>query len=174
MKTEPLIIFSTRTGNAFKMAEAAGEYMPCAYTGPYNIFYVDDAMLAEHELLVICYWCDHGSADEATAKLLCELREKKLVLLGTMGARPDTAHGEKVKANVEKRISPGNQLLSHYLCRGSIDLKRTIKRTRIPVGERGHLSLERFEKQKESLGHPDAAELKMAGESVREAVLTLI
>lgn len=174
MKTEPLIVFSTKTGNAFKLAVAAGEGMPCTYTGPYNISYVDDALLAEHELLVLCYWCDHGNADKATSDLLGRLNGKKLVLLGTMGARPDTPHGEKVKERVRENIKKGNQLLAHYLCRGSIDLKRTIKRTLIPEGEYGYLSPDRFEKQKESLGHPDAGELSMAAGTVRAAILPLM
>ena len=52
------------------------------------------------------------------------------------------------------------------LCRGSIDLKRTARKLRIPEGVKGHLSPERFERQKESLGHPDSAEL----EGVKTAV----
>lgn len=59
-------------------------------------------------------------------------------------------------------------LLGHYLCRGSIDLKRTFARTRIPEGQKGHLSKERFEKQKQSLGHPNAEELDGARRAVAE------
>ena len=37
---------------------------------------------------------------------------------------------------------------------------------RIPEGQKGHLSAERFEKQKLSLGHPDEAELAEAKAAV--------
>ena len=63
-------------------------------------------------------------------------------------------------------VSKQNRLVGHYLCRGSIDLKRTARKLRIPEGVKGHLSPERFERQKESLGHPDSAEL----EGVKTAV----
>lgn len=47
-------------------------------------------------------------------------------------------------------------------------MRRTFARTGIPKGEKGHLSMERFEKQKQSLGHPDAEELEGARAAVAE------
>ena len=91
---------------------------------------------------------------------------KKLIVIGTLGVSVDTAHAAKVCANVIALASKHNTLLGHYLCRGSIDLKRTFARTRIPEGQKGHLSMERFEKQKQSLGHPNAEELDAARAAV--------
>ena len=87
------------------------------------------------------------------------MQGKKIIIIGTLGAARDSAHAQKVCENVENLVRENNQLIGHYLCRGSIDLNRTARRLRIPEGQKGHLSPERFEKQKESLGHPDAQEL---------------
>ena len=62
---------------------------------------------------------------------------------------------------------------TYFLCRGSIDLARTARRLRIPEGEKGHLSPERFEKQKESLGHPNAEELAQCQTEVKEFLKAL-
>ena len=76
-------------------------------------------------------------------------------------------------ARVAALASENNSLLAHYLCRGSIDLNRTAQRLKIPEGEKGHLSPERFEKQKQSLGHPDGGELAACTEAVRAAAARL-
>ena len=51
--------------------------------------------------------------------------------------------------------------------------RRTARRMRIPEGEKGHLSPERFEKQKESQGHPNAAELAQCQTEVKEFLKAL-
>ena len=44
------IIFSTITGNAFKLASAVSEVVP-DYVGPYNIRYVNDEVLEKFDTL---------------------------------------------------------------------------------------------------------------------------
>ncbi len=162
-----VIIFSTITGNAYKLAAAAAEAVP-DHVGPYNIRYITDEVIEKFDTFVLSYWCNHGTADDDTIELISRMRGKRLIVIGTLGVATDTAHAKKVCENVIALASEHNTLLGHYLCRGSIDLRRTFARTRIPEGEKGHLSMERFEKQKESLGHPNAGELAGAREAVRE------
>lgn len=164
----PIIIFSTVTGNGYKLAVAAAEGMK-NYYGPYNIRYADDPRVIEKfDTFVLTYWCNRGTADDDTINLISKLHKKKILMLGSLGAAPDTDHARKVYENVSALASADNVLLGHYLCRGSIDLNRTALRTKIPEGEKGHLSLERFEKQKQSLGHPDGEELANAARFVAE------
>lgn len=163
-KTVP-IIFSTITGNAYKLAAAAAEAIP-DHVGPYNIRYITDEVIDKFDTFVLSYWCNHGTADDDTIELIARMHGKKLIVIGTLGVAADTAHAAKVCENVTALASEHNILLGHYLCRGSIDLKRTFARTRIPEGEKGHLSMERFEKQKQSLGHPNREELDGARAAV--------
>lgn len=159
------IIFSTITGNAYKLAVAAGEAVP-DHVGPYNIRYITDEVIDKFDTFVLSYWCNHGTADDDTIDLIARMHGKKLIVIGSLGVAADTAHAAKVCENVIALASAHNTLLGHYLCRGSIDLRRTFARTRIPEGQKGHLSLERFEKQKQSLGHPNAEELEGARAAV--------
>ena len=159
------LIFSTITGNAFKLAAAAAEVVP-DHCGPYNIRYITDEVVDMFDTFIISYWCNHGTADDDTIALLSRMKDKNIIIIDTLGAARDSKHGEDVFRNVNELVSKQNRLVGHYLCRGSIDLKRTARKLRIPEGVKGHLSPERFERQKESLGHPDSAEL----EGVKTAV----
>ena len=152
------IIFSTITGNAYKLAAAVAEVVP-DHVGPYNIRYINDEVIEKFDTFVLSYWCNHGTADDDTIELIRRMRGKNLIVIGTLGVARDSKHASDVSARVEALASENNRLLGHYLCRGSIDLRRTAARLRIPEGEKGHLSAERFEKQKLSLGHPDETEL---------------
>lgn len=160
------IVFSTITGNAYKLAAAVSEVVP-DHVGPYNIRYINDEVLEKFDTFVLSYWCNHGTADDDTIELIRRMHGKKLIVIGTLGVARDTAHAAKVCENVEALASGDNVLLGHFLCRGSIDLRRTAARMRIPEGQKGHLSAERFEKQKQSLGHPDENELAQAQDAVR-------
>ena len=159
------IIFSTITGNAYKLAAAAAEAVP-DHVGPYNIRYITDEVIDKFDTFVLSYWCNHGTADDDTIDLISRMRGKKLIVIGSLGVATDTAHAASVCKAVTALASEHNTLLGHYLCRGSIDLRRTFARTRIPEGQKGHLSAERFEKQKQSLGHPNAEELAGARAAV--------
>lgn len=174
MKKRPIIIFSTITGNGYKMACAAAEGMPCDYLGPYNIRYVNDEVVEKFDTFVLTYWCNHGTADDDTIALIQRLRGKNLIILGTLGAPSDSAHAEKVRASVKELAERDNTLVAQYLCVGSIDLKRTYERTKIPFGEKGHLPMERFERQKLTQGHPDEKELAEASRVVNEAITSLL
>lgn len=165
MTTIP-IIFSTITGNAFKLAEAVAEVVP-DHIGPYNIRYITDEMIDKHETFILSYWCRRGSADDDSIELIRKLKNKKLIVIGTLGVARDSKHADDVRQRVSALVSEDNILLGHFLCQGSIDLKRTAQRLNIPEGQKGHLSQERFEKQKLSQGHPDATDLKDAKEAVR-------
>lgn len=148
-----VIIFSTITGNAFKLAEAAADVIP-NHAGPYNIRYVNDEVIDTFDTFVLAYWCDKGSADPDTIELIGKLHGKKLIVIGSLGVEPDTKHGRDVFARVSELASADNILLGHYLCQGAIDLARTGKKLRD-----GKISPIRFERQKLSQGHPDAADL---------------
>lgn len=159
------IIFSTITGNAYRLAAAVADVVP-RHVGPYNIRYINDEVIEKFDTFILSYWCNHGTADDDTIALIHRLRGKNLIVIGTLGVAVTTAHAAKVCENVIALASADNHLLGHYLCQGSIDLNRTFARTRIPEGEKGHLSAERFERQKLSLGHPNAEELEAARRAV--------
>ena len=82
-------------------------------------------------------------------------------MIGTLGVARDSKHAEDVSARVSALASADNTLLGHFLCQGSIDLCRTGQKLR-----EGKITPERYEKQKLSLGHPDAKDLADAKAAV--------
>lgn len=158
------IIFSTITGNAFKLAEAAAGVIP-NHCGPYNIRYINDEVIERFDTFVLTYWCDKGSADPDTIALINRMKNKKLIIIGSLGVARDTKHYRDVCARVEVLASKENILVGHFLCQGAIDLCRTEKKLR-----EGKITAEHFEKQKLSAGHPDKQDLEDAKEAVRAAL----
>lgn len=156
-----VIIFSTITGNAFKLAEAAAREVP-EHAGPYNIRYINDEVIDTFDTFILTYWCDKGSADPDTIALIQKLHGKKLIVIGSLGVEPDTKHGMAVFDRVSALASENNTLLGHYLCQGAIDLARTGKKLR-----EGKITPERYEQQKLSQGHPDATDLEHCRVAVR-------
>lgn len=157
-----VIIFSTITGNAFKLAEAAASVL-LEHAGPYNIRYVNDEVINTFDTFVLAYWCDKGSADPDTIALIRRLHGKRLIVIGSLGVAPDTKHGKDVFARVSALAAEDNTLLGHYLCQGAIDLARTGKKLRD-----GKITPEHFERQKLSQGHPDENDLAGCRAAVRD------
>ena len=160
MKLIP-IIFSTVTGNAFKLAQAVSEVIP-DHCGPYNIRYITDEVIEQFDTFVLAYWCDKGSADADTIDLIGKMHGKNLIVIGTLGVSRDTKHYRDVCERVTALAAKDNVLLGHFLCQGAIDLRRTGKKLR-----EGKISVEHFEKQKLSAGHPDQQDLQDAKAAVR-------
>ena len=123
------IIFSTITGNAYKLAAAVAEVVP-DYVGPYNIRYINDEVIELFDTFILSYWCNHGTADDDTIALISRLENKNLIIIGTLGASPDGDHARKVDARIRALAEERNNLLGHFLCQGSIDLRRTARRLR--------------------------------------------
>lgn len=172
------IIFSTITGNAVKLAMAIKDYVPnyigpydIAYInsyGPYKINYIDFDLINKFKTIILVYWCNRGTVDNPTMELINKFKNKDIIILGTLGVKTDTQHAKNVLKAVEDLVKKENNLTGNFLCQGSIDLFRTSLRLSIPEGEKGHLSKERFQKQHESLGHPNNEELEMAVSFIKE------
>lgn len=88
------VIFSTITGNGYKLAVAAAEALP-DYVGPYNIRYITDEVIDKFDTFVLSYWCNHGTADDDTIDLISRMHGKKLIVIGSLGVATDTAHAAR-------------------------------------------------------------------------------
>ena len=82
MKKIP-IIFSTITGNAFKLAEAVAPVVP-EHVGPYNIRYITDEVIERFDTFVLSYWCNHGTADDDTIELIGRMKGKNLIVIACL------------------------------------------------------------------------------------------
>ncbi len=164
------IVYSTLTGNSKKLADFIFENYQKKCDAPVDIRHLDENALKAYDTLILCYWCKRGTADPLTVNLIQKLSGKKLIMIGTLGAYPDSPHGSKLKVNIRELVQTANTLLGNFTCQGKIDPARTEKRLLIPKGEPHHLDEEGYKRHLESRRHPDEADMQNALLSVHKAL----
>ncbi len=181
------IVFSSRTGNTAELAEAVREALPegtCEYFGSVN---GDDggdgrgyagagcgrtsSAIPASETLFVGFWTNQGVADQATQKLLGQLRNRKIFLFGTAGFGGSEAYFQAILDKTKAFIDDSNTVIGTYMCQGKMPLsvrERYMKMKEQP----DHMPnidamIENFDK---ALSHPDAADLKKLTNLVSEAI----
>ena len=103
------IIYSSKTGNTKKLAEAIYNTLPqnkCDYYG--TVDKIDDVL---SNVIYIGFWTEKGNADHLTIDFLNKLKNKKIFLFGTAG------YGERYAGEWRKGKYNGSGTL--YLNDGS-------------------------------------------------------
>ena len=185
------IVFSSRTGNTAELAEAVREALPegtCEYFGSVNGavgggFGSDGrgyagadcgrtgSAIPASETLFVGFWTNQGVADQATQKLLAQLRNRKIFLFGTAGFGGSEAYFQAILDKTKAFIDDSNTVIGTYMCQGKMPLsvrERYVKMKEQP----DHMPnidamIENFDK---ALSHPDADDLVKLTESVSEAI----
>ena len=88
------IIYSSKTGNTKKLAEAIYNTLPqnkCDYYG--TVDKIDDVL---SNVIYIGFWTEKGNADHLTIDFLNKLRNKKIFLFGTAGYGESEKYFERV------------------------------------------------------------------------------
>lgn len=112
-----LVVYSSRTGNTKKVAEAIYKALP----DPKEIKRVEDAPPAdEYDFIAMGFWIERGTADAEARKYIAEMTGKKVGLFGTLGAYPDSDHAKDCINNV-KILMCENEILGTFLCQGKVD-----------------------------------------------------
>ncbi len=150
-----LVVYSSRTGNTRKVAEAALAALPTQVVlAPVE----DSPAPGEHQAVIIGFWVDRGRPDPKTLKYVKKLKGLKVAAFGTLGAQPDSPHARDVLRQTEK-VLQGNELLGMFLCQGRVDpaVVETMKRS-------GHhpMTPERLANIQEADRHPDKTDLENA------------
>lgn len=116
-----LIVVSTFSGTAFKLGNAVKEAIPNAY-GPFSIGYLNDDLIKMFKKIVFCYWCDLSDIDKETKAMIKKIKDKDLILIGSMGAPIGSPFEKKLKANVVKFIEDSsNKLVGNFVLQGAVD-----------------------------------------------------
>ena len=155
------IVFSSRTGNTRRLAEAVRAALPageCLYFGP-----PDAAALAAGRLY-IGFWTDKGSCDEALAAFLPQLAGHEVFLFGTAGFGADPAYFDAILGRVAALLPPSAAVLGRFMCQGRMPDAVRARYTYIYEGERRTQMLANFDMART---HPDAADLAALTAAVR-------
>lgn len=122
-----IIVYSSKTGNTKRMAEAI--YEKIREFGEVEIELADvleKKNIEGYDFALIGGWVDKALPDKAAIRLIQSTSQSKLGLFVTMGAMPDSEHGEQVEENLGKLLE-GKQSLGTYKCPGLVDPKLTQK-----------------------------------------------
>lgn len=114
------IIYSSRTGNTKKLAEAIYNVLhqnSCDYYG--EVDKIEDEL---SEVLYIGFWTEKGDADLQTIELLKQLKNKKIFLFGTAGYGESEKYFKNIVDNVKKNIDSSNTIIGTFMCQGKMPL----------------------------------------------------
>ena len=159
------IIYSSKTGNTQKLAEAIHNILSkdnCEYYGP-----VEKVPKDLSNLLYIGFWTEKGTADTQAIEFLKQLKDKKIFLFGTAGYGESQNYFEGIINNVKKNIDSSNTLIGTFMCQGKMPF--SVKERYKKMQEQNNSSLKindliaNFDK---ALSHPDAADLKKLEEQI--------
>ncbi|WP_294483966.1 flavodoxin family protein [uncultured Mailhella sp.] len=164
MKT--LVVYSSRTGNTKKVAQAMAGVMPGCELLP-----VEEApsSVDQYDVVAVGYWVDRGMPDAATRAWLEGVRNARLAFFGTLGAWPDSDHARECMARGEAlALEParGNVVLGSWLCQGRVDPKVLEIMARM-AGDVHPMTEERKARIAEAARHPDDEDCRRAQAFIR-------
>ena len=153
------IIYSSKTGNTKKLAEAIYNTLPqnkCDYYG--TVDKIDDVL---SNVIYIGFWTEKGNADHLTIDFLNKLKNKKIFLFGTAGYGESEKYFEGIINNVKKNIDSSNTIIGTFMCQGKMPL--SVRERYEKMREQNNISLNidkliaNFDK---ALSHPNTDDLK--------------
>ena len=113
MKTA--LIYSSITGNTRKVARAVMEVMP-AGTTMYPV--VSAPAPAPYDLLALGFWIDRGAPDSDMSAYMARVKNKTVILFGTLSARPESEHGRQILHRT-KSLLVDNRILGSFFMPGT-------------------------------------------------------
>lgn len=153
-----IIIYSSKTGNTKKVAEAIYEVIPSA-----EILSADEVSHLEYETIIIGGWIDKGTFDNKALKILKEIKNKNVAYFFTLGASIESDHAEYCKKNIEEVIiSNGNNLIGNFVSQGKIDPNLITGLLNLPEDHKMYPSKERMDRWEAAKEHPNNQDLERA------------
>ena len=157
MKT--LIVYSSKTGNTRKLAQAIHLALPDA-----ELCRVEMAPNPEkYDLVMLGFWIEEGTADEKMRLYMKRLKSKTVGLFATLGAYPDSKHAAESLSAATKLI-PDCKVAGHYICQGAIDPELIEWMNTLPKDHGYGPTESRKKRWNDAAGHPNDEDLKSAAE----------
>ena len=157
-----LVVYSSRTGNTRKIAEAIAAVLPGCEIHP-----VESAPAPEgYDLVAVGYWVDKGMPDAKARAYLENLRGVRAALFGTLGAWPDSEHARDCIRKSEallKEPERGNTVMGSFICQGKVD-PRVVEMMNKVAADVHPMTPERKARLEEAARHPDDTDRARAKE----------
>ncbi|MDR3176710.1 MAG: flavodoxin family protein [Desulfovibrio sp.] len=145
------VVYSSRTGNTRKIAEAVHSVMPAGT----DIFPVEEAPEpASYDFLALGFWVDKGEPDAAMLAYMDRVQGKSVGLFGTLGAWPDSDHARDTMQKAVARMQ-GNRVLGTFICQGRVDPKLIAAMAKMGPNNPHVMDEARKARLAEAAKHPD-------------------
>lgn len=159
-----LVLYSSRTGNTKKVAEAIAGALSEAELLPLRQMPAD---LSAYGLVFLGFWAFRRGADPETRAAAEKISGKKIALFATAGAYPDSPSAKSYLENTAALLVECNTVLGGFICQGRVASYH--ERKRGPHTEEVHpLTPERRARLEEAETHPDAEDLARAAAFAKE------
>lgn len=159
-----LIVYSSKTGNTKKVAEAVLSVLPAGA----EIYPVESAPAPDaYDFIAVGFWVDKGTANAEAAAYLPKIRGKKVALFFTLGADPTSPHAAKSGENAAALLGENCEVVAKFWCQGAIDPKLVEWMKKLPAEHPHAPNPERIARWERASKHPDAADLEAAKTAFR-------
>jgi len=154
-----LVVYSSRTGNTKKVAEAIFSILPQGAV----LASVGEAPDPEpFDCLLLGFWNRRAAPDPAMLAYMARIHGKQVGLFGTQGAWPDSDHGKRFLENARAAVK-GNEVLAEFVCMGRVDPALLAREAALPPEKQRHqMTVERQKRLAEAANHPDEKDLALA------------
>ncbi len=158
-----LIVYSSRTGNTHAVAQAIKEVFPADC----DITAVEDAPAPDaYDFIALGYWVDKGMPDAKTKAYMKTIKGKKVGLFGTLGAYPDSEHGDDCRAKAMELMAD-NEVVGQFLCQGKID-PNVLEMMAKKFSGQHPMTEERKARIEEAKKHPNETDFAAAKQAFKE------
>lgn len=156
-----VVVYSSLTGNTKKVAEVIYDIID-GEKAIYSVDEISHECLQSYSRFIFGFWVDKGTANSKIRKMLSKIENKEVAFFGTLGAKPESAHGQKVYRRLTELCSKKNTLLGGFLCRGKVDEKLVEKMKKFPLNIIHPLTPERTERIESAKSHPNEKDFEDA------------
>lgn len=163
-----LVVYSSKTGNTKKVAEAIYKVMPVG-TDFCSVDEIDS--FDKYDFIAFGCWIDKKTADKKALKKIDGIKNKEVGIFATLGAYPDSQHAIEAMDSIRKLfIENQNKIATEFICQGRIDPAITERFKKLPADNSHFMSPEKIKMHEDAYKHPDVVDLKNASEAFQEAI----
>lgn len=167
------VLYSSRTGNTRRVAEAIASALP-AGTPLLDLTKPLPPDLDDCDCVFLGFWVDKGTADEASRKVLQQLSARNVALFATLGADPHSEHAQKALERAAALLPAGVTPLAAFICQGKVDPRLIEAMYKMfPASNLHGRNPESEARHKAASTHPDARDLQNAVAFAQAVLLQL-
>ena len=153
-----LVVYSSKTGNTKRVAEAIAEEL-----GVPSYSVKEAPSIDGYDLILTGYWVDRGGPNAEMKTYLSNLTAKRVALFATLGANPDTPHAKGSLDAGRTLLPAGTECVGAFICQGKVDPALVeMMKSMFPQGHPHAMTEERLAGIEAASEHPNEDDLARA------------